>query len=444
MSNTYNFLNSVWKNILTENNENRFFIPFLALFVTVPMFMGLNNVALGLFVITLFIYRKQLKFQFSASLLLPIALFLWMCASYFWSIDAPQTLQAIPKEIALFIVPVIFLLIPKFSSEQQKKLLAFYSYAMVFFVLVFLIRALIRFLIHQETSYFFYHGPDNETDTGLVPKLLNAIHVSVYVAVAFFHFFIKEKKSVLDKIIAALLFCFVLLLSSKNIIFIFIVLLLTHVFFYSKIANRMRLRNIALVLFIAGIFLSIGKIRDRFLIELQTNTSKSLGTTNIVDQQPDVNYISIADAWTKDHFEYSDYFPGTALRVYQIRLFTEFLDEEPIFWKGFGLNASKTKLLEKEKKYNLYPGYGTFNFHNQYVQNFAELGFIGFLLLVLLLFYTTKTAFRRKDFMAISFSILMISLFLTESFLWRQRGVTFFIVLYCLFIHNNNPNKISN
>ena len=137
MSNTYNFLNSVWKNILTENNENRFFIPFLALFVTVPMFMGLNNVALGLFVITLIFYRKQLKFQFSASLLLPIALFLWMCASYIWSIDAPQTLQAIPKEIALFIVPVIFLLIPKFSSEQQKKLLAFYSYAMVFFVLVF-------------------------------------------------------------------------------------------------------------------------------------------------------------------------------------------------------------------------------------------------------------------------------------------------------------------
>jgi O-antigen ligase len=444
MSNTYNFLNSVWKNILTENNENRFFIPFLALFITVPLFMGLNNVALGLLILSVFAYRKQLNFQFSLPLLLPIVLFLWMCVSYFWSIDTTQTLQAIPKEIALIIVPIIFLFIPRFSTDQHKKIVTFYSYSMVVFVLVFLVRAGVRFLIHQETSYFFYHGPDNETDTGLVPKLLNAIHVSVYVALAFFHFFIKEKKSVLDKVIAALLFCFVLLLSSKNIIFIFIILLLTHVFFYSKIANKMRLRNIALVLFIAGIFLSIGKIRDRFLIELQTNTSKSLGTTNIVDQQPGVNYISIADAWSKEHFEYSDYFPGTALRVYQIRLFTEFLDEEPIFWKGFGLNASKTKLLEKEKKYNLYPGYGTFNFHNQYVQNFAELGFVGFILLLLILFYSTKYAFRRKDFMAISFSILMISLFLTESFLWRQRGVTFFIVVYCLFIQNNNTNKISN
>ena len=91
------------------------------------------------------------------------------------------------------------------------------------------------------------------------------------------------------------------------------------------------------------------------------------------------------------------------------------------------------KLQEKEKQYHLYPGYGTFNFHNQYVQNFAELGVIGFLLLLLMLFLNTKKAFNSKDFMHIAFAVLMISLFLTESFLWRQRGVLFFMLLYALF-----------
>ncbi len=166
---------------------------------------------------------------------------------------------------------------------------------------------------------------------------------------------------------------------------------------------------------------------------MQTNTAKSLGTTNIVEQKNGVNYLSIADAWNKERFEHSDYFPGTALSVYQFRMFLEFINEEPIFWNGFGLNASEKKLVEKEKKYNLYQGYGTFNFHNQYVQNFAELGLVGFILLMLMLFNSTKRAFLDKNFIALVFAVLMISLFLTESFLWRQRGVAFFVFFYCFF-----------
>jgi O-antigen ligase len=146
-----------------------------------------------------------------------------------------------------------------------------------------------------------------------------------------------------------------------------------------------------------------------------------------------VNYVSIYEAWNTEKFGHGDYFPGTAFRVYQFRMFLEIVKEEPIFWQGLGLNASLHKLLEKEKKYNLYPGYGTFNFHNQYVQNFAELGCIGFLLLIVLLFLNLKNAITYKDFTAISFAILMISLFLTESFLWRQTGVLYFIIFYCLF-----------
>ena len=123
-------------------------------------------------------------------------------------------------------------------------------------------------------------------------------------------------------------------------------------------------------------------------------------------------------------------------------MFLEIFQEEPVFWEGLGLNASLGKLKEKELKYNLYPGYGTFNFHNQYVQNFAELGFIGFLLLVVILFLNIKKAIHNKDFIHISFGILMISLFLTESFLWRQTGVLYFIIFYCLFNNKNEYKKL--
>ncbi len=360
-------------------------------------------------------------------------LFLWMAFSYFWTIDVKRTLSGIPKEIALLLVPIAFYFIPKFTKEQKYKLLKYYSYAMFVMAVFFILRAFVRYFFIKDSSVFFYHGPDNDTDTGLVPRLLNAIHVSVYVAIAFFYFFIKEQKSKVDYLASLLLFTFVLLLASKNIILVLVLLVLIQVFFYSKVANRLRLRNLTILLLILGGILSFSKIKERFLIEFTSNTEKSISHNVTVNQEVGVNNISIYEAWNNKSFTHNDYFPGTSFRVYQIRMFFDFLNEEPILWKGFGLNASLNKLLEKEKQYNLYPGYGTFNFHNQYIQVFAELGIIGFAFLLLLVLINTKKAFQSKDFLHIAFAILMISLFLTESFLWRQRGVLFFTLFYCLF-----------
>ena len=431
MNSIYSFLSNVWKEFLEENRQNKAFVPFLLLLITLPISMAVNNILLGVFFLSSLLYVRKNKFVLSVTFLIPILLFVWMCVSYFWSIDLKRTLSAIPKEIALLLLPVAFMLIPTFTKEQKDKILKYYSYTMLIYVVFFLIRALIRFLITKETSVFFYHGPDNETDTGLVPRLLNAIHVSVYVSIAFFYFFIKEHKTKWEQAASILLFVFVILLSSKNIILVLLILI--QVFFYSKIANRLRLRNLTIILILLGFIVSFSKIKERFLVEFRTNSDKSISHNVALNKSEGINNISIADAWTKEQFHPSDYFPGTAFRVYQFRMFTEFLEEDAIFWKGFGLNASLNKLLEKEKQYNLYPGYGTFNFHNQYVQNFTELGVIGFLLLLIILFVNTKKAFSSKDFMHIAFTILMISLFLTESFLWRQRGVLFFIIFYCLF-----------
>ena len=433
MSNIYSFLNNVWKELLKENKQNKAFIPFVILLVTLPISIAANNILLGVFFITTLLYIGKNKMNFSLVYLFPILLFLWMGVSYFWSIDVKRTLSAIPKEIALILVPIAFMIIPTLTKEQKDKILKYYSYAMLAYVVFFLIRAFFRFLVTNQTSVFFYHGPDNDTDTGLVPRLLNAIHFSVYVAIAFFYFFIKEHKTKWEQVFSLLLFAFVILLSSKNIILIVVLLILIQVFFYSKIANRLRLRNLTIMLLVLGTILSFGKIKERFLIEFTSNSEKSLSHNVKVNNEVEVNNISIYEAWNNEKFTHNDFFPGTSFRVYQFRMFTDFMEEEPIFWKGFGLNASLIKLLEKEKQYNLYPGYGSFNFHNQYVQNFAELGVVGFVLLILILLLNTKIAFNSKDFLHIAFSILMISLFLTESFLWRQRGVIFFMAFYCLF-----------
>jgi O-antigen ligase len=443
MENTLPFLNNVWKELKQENNNHFSFIPFLLLLCTIPMSYGVNNVFLGVFLLSVVVKFKSFKFSFHYPLLFVVALFLLMVGSYFWSIDAKATLKAIPKEVGLLLIPLCFMIMKPFTKEQQQKIIKYYSYALVLYVLFYLIKAIVKFLLTGDTIVFFYHE--------LVTKEVNAIHVSVYVSIAFFYFFTKEVKSKIEIFCALLLFLFVFLLSSKNIIIVFIVLMLIDFFFFSKSGHKMRLRNLIVLGLIIGSFLFVGKIKDRFKAEFLSNTEKSISHT-VLDLDKNlkgINVLSIKEAWTNEKFSPNDFFPGTAFRVYQARIFIELFQEENVFWTGFGLNASYKKLDQKAIEYNVFRGYGgkdgyqNKNFHNQYIQNFAELGFFGFFILVLLLALNLNNALKNKDFVQIAFAILMISLFLTESFLWRQRGVMFFSLFYCLFNAKDflAPNK---
>ncbi len=446
MDNIYNFLKNLWKEINKETKKNFSFFFAILFVISIPLSLGLNNFFLVSLLTTLLIRYKKATSKFSKNLVYPIVLFAIMCFSYFWSINQFETLKAIPKSIVLLLLPTTFMFFNTFSKNQIEKLKKYYSYAMVVYVLYFLMRAIVRYILLKDSRIFYYHGNYND-DFGLVPKLLNAIHFSVFVSLSYFYFIIKEYKSIMNKIVISLLFLFIILLSSKNIILIFLLLNLIYFFFYSKVANKMRIRNLILLVTIIGTILFFGKIKQRFSEEFKTNTNRSI-THNVVEKTSDnVHYVSIKEAWTGKKFTPNDFFPGTAFRVYQISVFLEFLKEEPIFWNGFGLNASYPKLEEKGKAYNVFlgneksEGYQKKNFHNQYIQIFAELGIFGLIILILMLIVSLKKGFENKDFLHISFTILMISLFLTESFLSRQRGVVFFTLFYCLFNLNNTGKK---
>ena len=433
----YNSLKNVWSNLLKESKSNISFLPLVLLLVSIPLKLGISNVFLVIFLISVLINKNKLKLAFSFEYVMPILLFLWMALSYFWSVEPSKTINAIPKEIGLFLLPFSFFFLP-LTRKQKQDAIHIYSFSIFFLALYFLARAFLRYFLTYDINVFFYHG-EYDNDYGLVPKVLNAIHVSVFVAVAFFYFFTKEDNSKRNYVISAILFLFLALLSSKNIFIVVLLLIFVYLFFYSKIANKMRLRNSIILLSIIILVFSFGKIKERFYLEFQSNSGKSISHNVVTGITEGVHNVSIYEAWNNEKFTPNDFFPGTAFRVYQARLFFEFLNDEPIFWNGFGLNASFKKLEEKAKYYNVFTGndelegYQKKNFHNQYIQIFAELGLIGFVLLVLILFINLKNALNNKDFIHIAFAILMISLFLTESFLWRQRGMIFFALFYCLF-----------
>jgi O-antigen ligase len=362
-----------------------------------------------------------------------------MLLSITWTIDFDRTVDALSKELPLLLIPICFLLFRSLTDLEKDKIIKWYSYGIVTYSIFYLTKAVTRYTISNDSSVFFYHK--------LVTKDVNAIHVSFYIALSFFYFLVKTQKTTFDKLALGILFLMVFLLSSNNIIVVFMCLLVSYHLFYSKTSKKMRLKNLILLIVILLSLPFVGKIKERIKEEYETIMTDSSVNDVISKDSETVYNVSIKQAWLNSAFKPNDYLPGTAFRVYQFRIFIEFLQEESIFWTGFGLDASYSKIADKGIHYNLFlgdetqEGYQTKNFHNQYVQIFAELGIFGFLLLLSMLFLTIRNAINAKSFIRIAFSVLIISLFFTESFLWRQRGITFFILMYCILNSNIKSEK---
>lgn len=439
MGSIFNFLNNVWLDLKAENKEHSSFVPFILLISSIPLSFGINNICLVLFTLSVIIKFKSNRFKFQINLFPLIALFILFALSIFWSIDITKSIHSVPKEIGLLLIPLLFMFNKPFTKEQVQKIMNYYSYSMVLYVFFCLTKAIIRFVISGNFEVFFYHE--------LVTESVNAIHVSVYVTLAFFCFFNKVSKTKIEIILCFLLFGFLVLLSSKNIILVFFTLLIINSFYVFRKAINRKTTPIIAFFALAVFFLFFGKMKERFNEEVQSNLSSNVDASIFKKDMQGVNVISVKEAWTNEEFTPNDYFPGTAFRILQIRIFSELLLEENIFWKGFGLNAAQKKIEEKAEVFHLFKGnndeegYENKNFHNEYVQIFAEIGIFGLLILVLILFINIRNALKHKYFIQIAFAVLMISLFLTESFLSRQRGVLFFTLFFCLFnsLNSNAP-----
>ncbi|RZL42235.1 MAG: hypothetical protein EOP00_23725, partial [Pedobacter sp.] len=383
-------MKNLYQNIVSETKENPNFLLLLVVLFTIPLGYAVNGIAVGLFAfVTLITFKKQ-NFKIETNLIILILLYILMATSILWSSDVEATSRAISKLLPLLILPLCFMVMQRFSAVQKQKLIDYYGIGILGFTFFYLVRALIKFLATKDSSVFFYHE--------LVTEDVNAIHVSVYVTLAFFCFFRKPSKNIFDKIAMCILAGFVFLLSSKNIILVFVLLVLFYELFYFRATQKIKWITIILILLLSVTVIFSSKIRDRFLIEFQSNQEE--GTVNDDFKKGMVYNVSVQQAWSKEKFQQNEYFAGTAFRIYQIRIFKEMLQEDNIFFSGYGLNASDFKIEKKGIEHNIFlgneehEGYQKKNFHNQYIQIFAETGVFGLLLLLLIVIVNLRNAIK--------------------------------------------------
>ena len=435
--NISNSLSIAWNNLLKESSKKPALFLLILLLSTITLPLGISNVLLGVYAaVVLYTFKKE-NLSFNFSLLLPILLFLWAASSLLWSIDLKES-TSISKQIGMIIIPFLFLIQPKLDVSETQKIFKYFSASMVGFALFYLLKAVIKFLITNDSSVFFYHE--------LVTLKVNAIYVSFIFSIAFLYYYIKPAKTLFTYFALTILLLLIVLLSSKNVLLVLIFLVIIYHLFFTTFNKKKITASISIVVFAFLILLNIKQVRDRFFTEFQSESIQSESTEIKNLHKDGIRVVSVKDAWELEKFNPNDFFAGTAFRVYQVRVFKELLHEHAIFWQGFGFNAVQEKIRSKSVEHNLFQGsetqfgYGSLNFHNQYIQYFAELGFVGLILLLIFAIVNLKNALKSRDFLHFAFAILLISLFLTECLLHRQRGVVFIVLLFCLF----NQNKVKN
>ena len=424
MTNIYNYLKKFFStndSSASEFNINLLLIALMLIAIPLkPIFGSLTIIAFVLFSI---IKSKKENFSFGYIFSLPILFYVLMLLSLIWTRDMQLSKSGLQKELPFLFIPVAFMLIPKIDKVTIQKILRLFSLSIVLYSVRFIFIAILRYIETKNQDVFFYHE--------LVSKDVNAIYFSVFTSFALFYFVSQNVKSLLTKASILILSVMVFLLSSKSIITIDIILICCYYAFFSDIPKSVkRITLLTIFGFLIFSFVFVKKVKERFLIEYETafvdNTENTFIGGNVYN-------ISLKQAWNLKEFAQNQYFPGTALRVYQTRIFVEMVKEQHIFFTGFGLEASQDQIRKKAAEHKLFPGYGDFNFHNQYVQTFSEIGFFGFIILIAMLLINLRKGWANKDFLQIAFAITMIVLFLSESFFCRQRGIVFFIILFCLF-----------
>jgi hypothetical protein len=341
-------------------------------------------------------------------------------------VDFKATVSGLKKLLVFLLIPLVFLFIPKLKSIQISKIIRLFGFSMVFYAIYFFINAILKYFATQNPEVFFFHE--------LVTLDLNAIYVATFASFAMFYFVSIENKNSIERLSMFTLLLFVFLLSSRSIFFIDLILIFCYYIFFLKTHQGVKVITVfAFFLFLIISVASSQEIKERLLSKSETAFVDNILNKNLTVEEEIENKVTIQEAWSKSEFQQNNFFPGTALRVFQMRVFKEIIDEQDIFFTGFGLNAVQPEIEKKVDQHKLDLGYKIFNFHNQYIQTFSESGVFGFLILVLMLLVNFKNAIYNKNFLHLVFALTMIILLLTESMFCRQRGIVFFIILYCIF-----------
>ncbi len=358
-----------------------------------------------IFAVTVLLYAiiNKVKPQYQLIHFTFFGLFLLMMLSWFWSIDKPLTLIGLQRNLPYFFIPFLFGFLPAFNRKSIHFILKYFSTVMVLFAVYVLVIAFVKALQDTDWQLMTHQNLANILN-------INRVMLAVFMSTSFLFWLTTIQNGILKYFSLSVLGIVIVLLSSKMVIIVMLLIVLSY--FIQNISNVKKYTFFLIVISIPLVlFLSI-KINNKFVSETIPRFQEIL---------------------KENDFGYGNYFNGAELRILYTRFLWEINKEEPVFFTGFGLNASQSKLQEKIGQYNIYPDYVSFNFHNQFNQNMAELGIFGVLFLIIILLIGIKNGIKNETSFWVFFVILFAFYMFTDTPMSSMRTIYLFLILFFIF-----------
>lgn len=401
-----------------KKNNTLLFFSLMAVFVTIPLPMLLNNVAIIAFLIMSLIHIKKVKVRTNPLYLFFPVVFVLSALSLLYNCSFEMGIKS-QEKILSFLLFYLFIPAVTLNQSQLKTILITFSKCS-FLVLMwcFLVATYLSitnqsFIVFNpenlvNENYFFYHRFSSAVG-------LHAVYFSIFLVFSIFidlYYFnqlnFKNKWLYILKI--ALFIIGLILLQSFAVLFAFAVIVGSYLLFFNATLLSKKFKLITL---------AIAIILPTFLFYNKANVgSKSIFEYNLADDIHNKNWNSLNVRLAKWE---------CAIEASTINL---------PFGVGSGCTKSELKKVYLEKGFLL--GYDKeFDTHNQYLHYFLELGIIGAAVFILFLIGSFYYSIRKNKFLLFSLLVLLAVSSMTENVLYSNQGIVFFSAFFYLLIKNH-------
>lgn len=302
-------------------------------------------------------------------------------------------------KVSLFLLPLFMMSSSFISNHKRLLVLKVFALLMMFMAASDIILSSIRYIETSRSEVFFYVEL-----THFLPRQPHYVswYYSFAVFIAAHQVLTNQGKKLWWLAGMGLLLISLVLLSSRIFYIAFLVVFLASVIkvFNSSFLSK---QNLGLIILALGLFIT-------GIISIPNTSSRIIDAKNEFE-----SFVGVSSKHTN---------PRAHLWNQGIQLILK----KPIL--GYGVGDARgllTKSFEGNKSDFFKANH---NFHNQYLQSWAEVGILGIILLLVLM--VTPFFQNNKHPLFLVFLGLTFIGFLTESMLERQAGVLFFAFMYPL------------